>query len=128
MSPDRTKRYGCLKNGAADVKQHSWFKQTDWALCIARRLKPPFIPETRSPDDTSMFDEYPESAEGKRACGFISYLSILYLFLYYYSIGYYFIVICIGIEYIFLIYEFTITVSVTRVLTSGERARAGIVC
>ena len=27
---DVTKRYGCLKNGANDIKNHRWFKTLDW--------------------------------------------------------------------------------------------------
>jgi protein kinase A len=27
---DVTKRYGCLKNGANDIKNHRWFKSIDW--------------------------------------------------------------------------------------------------
>lgn len=34
-------------------------------MCLKRQIPPPFIPETKSPDDTSMFDQYPESTEGQ---------------------------------------------------------------
>ena len=27
---DVTKRYGCLKAGANDIKNHRWFKTLDW--------------------------------------------------------------------------------------------------
>jgi serine/threonine protein kinase len=27
---DVTKRYGCLKNGSNDIKNHRWFKSLDW--------------------------------------------------------------------------------------------------
>ena len=27
---DVTKRYGCLKNGSADIKNHRWFKSLEW--------------------------------------------------------------------------------------------------
>jgi len=27
---DVTKRYGCLKNGGNDIKNHRWFKSIDW--------------------------------------------------------------------------------------------------
>ena len=27
---DVTKRYGCLRNGANDIKNHRWFKNLDW--------------------------------------------------------------------------------------------------
>ncbi|KAF4662583.1 hypothetical protein FOL47_006179 [Perkinsus chesapeaki] len=61
---DRTKRYGCLKNGADDIKKHKWFKNVEWEQVFARQLTPPFIPNVKGADDTSMFDRYPESEEG----------------------------------------------------------------
>jgi serine/threonine protein kinase len=30
LSADLTKRYGCLKGGALDIKKHRWFSGTDW--------------------------------------------------------------------------------------------------
>eukprot|EP00930_Biecheleria_cincta_P060507 TRINITY_DN46144_c0_g1_i1.p1 TRINITY_DN46144_c0_g1~~TRINITY_DN46144_c0_g1_i1.p1 ORF type:complete len:373 (-),score=61.20 TRINITY_DN46144_c0_g1_i1:42-1160(-) len=64
LTPDRAKRYGCLKAGAEDLKKHKWYKGMDWDLLLSRSVQPPYIPIVRSPDDTSMFDSYPESAEG----------------------------------------------------------------
>merc|ERR1719261_2218792 len=60
----RTKRYGCLKNGAEDIKKHKWYKGIDWDVVYNRALPPPFVPNVKSMDDTSMFDRYPESTEG----------------------------------------------------------------
>jgi len=64
LTHDRTKRYGCLKNGAEDIKKHKWYKGTDWDQVFARGMPPPFVPSIKSADDTSMFDKYPESTEG----------------------------------------------------------------
>jgi len=61
LSADRTKRFGCLKAGAADIKQHKWFKGIDWDRLFARKVKPPFIPAYKAPNDTSNFDKYPDS-------------------------------------------------------------------
>jgi len=63
LTHDRAKRFGCLKNGAEDIKKHKWYKTMEWDLLLSRQLPPPFIPAVRSPDDTSMFDQYPESTE-----------------------------------------------------------------
>eukprot|EP01066_Platyproteum_vivax_P009165 Platyproteum_vivax@DN4006_c0_g1_i1.p1 len=63
LTHDRTKRYGCLKNGAEDIKLHKWYKGLDWDVAQQRGLSPPFIPQVRSQDDTSLFDKYPESTE-----------------------------------------------------------------
>jgi len=63
LTPDRAKRFGCLKNGAEDIKKHKWYKGFDWTMCQNRQLKPPMVPAVKSADDTSMFDRYPESTE-----------------------------------------------------------------
>jgi len=64
LTPDRAKRFGCLKNGAEDIKKHKWYKGTDWTMMYNRQCPVPFEPPVKSADDTSMFDRYPESAEG----------------------------------------------------------------
>ena len=61
LTADRSKRFGCLKDGADDIKRHRWFKGVDWGRVHARRVKPPYVPGFASPDDTSNFDKYPES-------------------------------------------------------------------
>jgi serine/threonine protein kinase len=60
LTADRTKRYGCLENGAEDIKRHKWFENVDWDKVYNRAVKPPFVPGFTSPDDTSNFDRYPE--------------------------------------------------------------------
>ena len=58
---DRTKRLGCLKNGAEDVKRHRWFKAFNWAEdVLGRRLKPPILPRLSHDGDTRYYDSYPE--------------------------------------------------------------------
>jgi len=62
---DRSKRYGCLKNGAEDVKKHNWYKGMDWDRLLNKSVSPvPYVPAVKSIDDTSMFEKYPDSAEG----------------------------------------------------------------
>jgi len=61
LTHDRAKRFGCLKGGVEDVKKHKWFKGLEFDLLPSRRVQAPFIPSVRSPDDTSLFDRYPES-------------------------------------------------------------------
>lgn len=60
---DRAKRFGCLKNGAEDIQKHKWYRGIEWDQVAARKVKPAYIPAVRAPDDTSMFDRYPESTE-----------------------------------------------------------------
>jgi len=67
LTPDRAKRFGCLKNGAEDIKKHKWYKGFDWVNLGARKVTPPMVPAVKGPDDTSMFDRYPESTEASAA-------------------------------------------------------------
>ncbi|CAJ1327340.1 unnamed protein product [Effrenium voratum] len=39
LTPDRTKRIGCLKPGVDDIKKHKWYKGTDWDLLMARGIQ-----------------------------------------------------------------------------------------
>ena len=58
---DVTKRYGCLKNGANDIKNHRWFKTLDWFKLSQKKLPVPFLPQIGKPGDTSNFTDYPDS-------------------------------------------------------------------
>eukprot|EP00812_Abedinium_dasypus_P001185 NODE_1142_length_1232_cov_325.703483.p1 GENE.NODE_1142_length_1232_cov_325.703483~~NODE_1142_length_1232_cov_325.703483.p1 ORF type:complete len:278 (+),score=91.45 NODE_1142_length_1232_cov_325.703483:3-836(+) len=63
LTADLGKRYGNLRNGAGDVKQHKWFKAIVWDQLIEKKLPAAFLPKVTSPTDTSNFDRYPESVE-----------------------------------------------------------------
>lgn len=58
---DLTKRYGCLKNGATDIKGHKWYNGLEWDNLVARQLTAPFVPTVEGNSDTSNFDPYPDS-------------------------------------------------------------------
>nr|XP_042897371.1 cAMP-dependent protein kinase catalytic subunit 1-like isoform X2 [Parasteatoda tepidariorum] len=60
LQVDLTKRYGNLKNGVADIKNHKWFATTDWIATFQRKVDAPFLPEVRGEGDASNFDKYPE--------------------------------------------------------------------
>ncbi|KAJ3353528.1 hypothetical protein GGF32_002974 [Allomyces javanicus] len=60
LSADRTKRLGNLKDGAADIKCHRWFKGVDWDAVVGKRVLPPIIPRMAGPGDTANFERYPE--------------------------------------------------------------------
>jgi len=64
LTHDRAKRFGCLKNGADDIKKHKWYKGLEWEQLVNRQVRAPFLPDVKAHDDTSMFDRYPESTEG----------------------------------------------------------------
>jgi len=52
------KRLGNLRNGAADVKAHPWFKDIDWTKMYNRQLEAPIRPHVSSATDTRNFEEY----------------------------------------------------------------------
>ncbi|CAM5169292.1 unnamed protein product [Eretmochelys imbricata] len=72
LQVDLTKRFGNLKNGVNDIKNHRWFAITDWITIYQRKIggrrqaeeslgvEAPFIPKCRGPGDTSNFDDYEE--------------------------------------------------------------------
>ncbi|PHJ22686.1 agc kinase [Cystoisospora suis] len=63
LTHDPMKRYGCLKDGAEDVKNHKFFRGIDWVHCYNKNIRAPYLPNTRGPQDSSMFDKYAESTE-----------------------------------------------------------------
>lgn len=58
LQVDTTRRYGNLKDGVLDFKNHKWFKETDWDNLLNGRIEPPFIPKVKSPSDTDNFDTF----------------------------------------------------------------------
>ncbi|KAK9406734.1 cAMP-dependent protein kinase catalytic subunit alpha [Crotalus adamanteus] len=60
LQVDLTKRFGNLKNGVNDIKNHKWFATTDWIAIYQRKVEAPFIPKCKGPGDTSNFDDYEE--------------------------------------------------------------------
>lgn len=57
---DRSKRLGSMKNGADDVKNHKWFRNTEWEEIYNRRLTAPIVPKILHDGDVRNFDVYPE--------------------------------------------------------------------
>ncbi|KAL5487346.1 hypothetical protein EMCRGX_G019935 [Ephydatia muelleri] len=62
LQVDLTKRFGNLKNGVADIKQHKWFESTDWIAIYQKKVDAPFVPKCKGPGDASNFDDYEEEA------------------------------------------------------------------
>ena len=46
LTLDLSKRYGNLKGGVNDIKNHRFFDDMDWNALIRYKLQPPYIPET----------------------------------------------------------------------------------
>lgn len=72
LSADRTKRLGCLRGGAADIKEHPWFARVNWEALYACAVPAPFVPKLKDEKDTSNFDDYPDSDEEEEALKFTS--------------------------------------------------------
>ncbi|KAG7305536.1 hypothetical protein JYU34_009615 [Plutella xylostella] len=58
LETDISKRYGNLKDGVLDFKNHKWFKSIDWEKLLINRVPAPIVPKVKSPCDTSNFDHY----------------------------------------------------------------------
>jgi protein kinase A len=58
LQMDLTRRFGHLRNGTADIKQHPWFNDIDWIALYNQDVKPPFVPKLTGPGDHSQFDDY----------------------------------------------------------------------
>ncbi|XP_045203432.2 serine/threonine-protein kinase N2-like isoform X2 [Mercenaria mercenaria] len=54
-NPDR--RLGSSERDAEDVKKQAFFRNLDWNELLMRRVKPPFVPTVRHPEDVSNFDD-----------------------------------------------------------------------
>lgn len=53
-------RFGNLRNGTQDLKNHKWFKDIDFLALYNKQIDPPFKPSVKSPGDTSHFDPFDE--------------------------------------------------------------------
>ncbi|CAO0792052.1 unnamed protein product [Mucor circinelloides] len=63
LTSDLSRRYGNLKNGADDIKNHPWFQGVDFDRVANRQIRAPYIPQIRGDGDASHFDRYPETNE-----------------------------------------------------------------
>lgn len=57
LQADISRRYGCLKNGIDDIKNHIWFRTINWQLVLSRKHTPPIKPTFEDPEDVSYFRE-----------------------------------------------------------------------
>ena len=58
---DVTQRYGCMKKGVNDIKNHRFFKHLDWYKLTQKKIPASYIPKIISTGDTTNFSEYPDS-------------------------------------------------------------------
>lgn len=45
---DLSKRYGNLKNGVSDIKDHRFFEKINWQNLLLKRLEVPYIPKVEN--------------------------------------------------------------------------------
>ena len=64
---DLGKRYGNLKRGVNDIKDHRWFKNIEWKKILERKVKAPYLPNIKGEGDTSNYSQYPDSPELPKA-------------------------------------------------------------
>jgi protein kinase X len=60
---DLGKRYGNLKGGVNDIKEHRWFNNFDWNKLLHKELKSPWVPKIKNEGDTSNYSQYPDSPD-----------------------------------------------------------------
>lgn len=63
LTKDLSKRYGNLKNGVNDIKNHRFFKELDWTGLVKYKLKAPYIPKTSGKGDCRNFVDYDDEEE-----------------------------------------------------------------
>lgn len=60
LQVDITKRFGVMRNGVMDFKNHRWFKGIEWDAILNCRWAPPYVPKFKHPGDTTNFERYEE--------------------------------------------------------------------
>ncbi|XP_066586208.1 cAMP-dependent protein kinase catalytic subunit 1-like [Prorops nasuta] len=65
LQVDLTRRYGNLKDGTNDIKNHPYFQSTDFLQIYKKEVKPTFVPHSGEPGDASNFDIYDEEETKK---------------------------------------------------------------
>ena len=63
LQADLSKRYGNLKKGAHDVKNHRFFDEINWSLLYKKAIVPPYKPTVKSESDAENFSHFTSSDE-----------------------------------------------------------------
>ena len=67
LEPDLSKRYGNLKNGVKDIKNHLFFKSMNWDKLLRQEIEAPFIPKVKGDNELKYFNIYPDSDDNAEA-------------------------------------------------------------
>lgn len=63
LDKNPTFRLGSSPVGVHDIMRHSWFRDVPWETLLAKKIRPPFLPQIKHAGDTSNFDTYPDEEE-----------------------------------------------------------------
>lgn len=58
---DLSKRYGNLKNGGNDIRNHRYLASINFTNLLAKKISPPHKPKVKSSGDTSNFSTYKDT-------------------------------------------------------------------
>ena len=67
LQPDLSKRYGNLKNGVDDIKNHSFFKSMNWNKLLRQEIAAPFVPKIKGDNELKYYNVYPDSDDNAEA-------------------------------------------------------------
>ena len=67
LESDLSKRYGNLKNGVNDIKNHSFFKTMNWDKLLKQEIEAPFIPKSTDKNELKYYNIYPDSDDNAEA-------------------------------------------------------------
>lgn len=67
LDKDISRRYGNLKNGVEDIKNHEFFKTMNWDKLLKQEIPADFIPKIKAGNELKYFDFYPNSDEKVKA-------------------------------------------------------------
>ena len=59
LDKDISRRYGNLKNGVEDIKNHEFFKTMNWDKLLKQEIPADFIPKLKVDNELKYFDFYP---------------------------------------------------------------------
>lgn len=62
LEHDLSKRYGNLKNGAEDIKQHRYLASIDWRMLSLKQIPINYKPKIKDANDDSCFQKYDEDS------------------------------------------------------------------
>ena len=63
LQQDLSKRYGNLKNGVKDIKEHRFFKSINWDDLLKGKIQPTYKPKVSSNSDVGNFTACDEEDE-----------------------------------------------------------------